>query len=131
MQSPTHTVTIEHHVVTGEVDDGMGGTKPTHDWEPYAEGVPARYTPAGEGYVRAVHGEVEREAPVVRIHPEHVGSLVDDTYACDVDDDGDWRVSIDGIGDVDDYQLVTDVRETYGFGTVPDTVTLELELQDG
>lgn len=134
MDGPTHRVTVEHYAETGEtVSDGMGGTDPVREWQAHAESVPARYTPADTanvGLTEAIHGDVVQAAPVVRIHPRHIGEVVDGTYECAVRADGDWRVVIPGLAGEERYKVVTNVREQYAFGPLPTAVALDLELQD-
>lgn len=132
---PTHTVTIEHWERTGDtVDDGMGGTEDVREWLPVVTDVPGRYTPAGMagsiGVTQTDTGEVARERPIVTLEPVFVGTMVDGTFERVVEAGSEWRVYVHGLAGADRYKQIDRVRENYGLSQVPDSVSLELELQD-
>lgn len=131
---PTHRVTIEQFAETDETrTDGMGGTRSVSEWQPVFEDVPARYTDAAsaaEGVDQQDHGEALRSQPQLSIHPRHIGDVVDGAYECAVAANGEFRANVHGLAGEDRYKVVTVVRERYGMGTVPTTITLVLELQD-
>jgi len=133
----THLVTIDHFEETGEtIDDGAGGTIPIEEWVAVVDGVPGRFEPAGQGYVREDQGGRVYSTPRVFLPARSAGEMVDTSvegepadheYEVAVDEGDDWRLTIGGIAG---EFAVTDVDVHYEGPERPSHVVVEVETID-
>ncbi|WEL29852.1 hypothetical protein [Haloferax volcanii] len=133
----THKATIEHYQETGEtVGDGAGGTISVKDWVSVADGVPCRYEPAGQGYVREDQGGRVYESPRVYFPPRAVGEMVDVSadddpadyeYELDVDAGDDYRLTLEAV---DGVFTLSDPDVHYSGPQRPSHVVIEVERID-
>ncbi|QLG63084.1 hypothetical protein [Halorarum salinum] len=133
----THLGTIEHYQATGEtVDDGAGGTIPQKDWVTVVDGVPCRYEPEGQGYVRQDQGGRVYESPRVYFPARSVGEMVDVSgaeeeatyeYQLDVAAGDDYRLTLDAV---DGVFALSDPDVHYEGPNRPSHVIIEVERID-
>lgn len=133
----THLVTVEHYQETGEtIDDGAGGTIPVEGWVAVVDGVPGRFEPAGQGYVRGDQGGRVYSTPRVYLPARSAGEMVDTAatgepadyeYDVVVDEGDDYRLTIGGIAGT---FAVTDVDVHYDGPERPSHLVIEVEKID-
>lgn len=130
----THLITVEHYQETGEtIDDGAGGTIPVEEWVAVVDGVPGRFEPAGQGYVREDQGGRVYSTPRVFLPARSAGEMVDTSadgeppkheYDLAVAAGDDWRLTIGGIAGV---FALTDVDVHYDGPERPSHAVIEVE----
>ncbi|KDE59822.1 hypothetical protein EL22_16990 [Halostagnicola sp. A56] len=133
----THLATVDQYQETGETeDDGMGGEVPVEDWVTVLEGVPCRYEPAGQGYVREDQGGRVYSTPRIYFPARSAGEMVDVSdedddpdyeYQLEVDEGDGWRLSLESV---DGMFALSNVDVHYEGPQRPSHVVIEVERTD-